>query len=107
MPRFTYTFDELQLIPNYLILATGEADIEYSKAPAEPDIGASRPYATDIEITAIVLSPYHRAIRGKNSPPLNLSQDHWLYPIIYKALLESYDLLEACDEDMREDKRDY
>ena len=72
MNTFTYTFQELELIHGYAVTATGEADIEYRIAPAEPDVGIFDPWATDIDITSISIHS------NKNNPSLNLSQDHWL-----------------------------
>jgi len=90
--NFTYSFEELELIQGYAVTATGEADIEYRIAPAEPDVGIFDPWATDIDITSITLSS------NKNNPSLNLSQDHWLYKLIYDALINSDHVQEACEE---------
>ena len=91
---FTYTFEELELIDGYAVTATGEADIEYKIAPAEPDVGIFDPWATDIDITAIVI---HNNKKGLS--PLNLSQDHWLYKLIYDALINSDHVQQSCEED--------
>ena len=90
---FNYTFEELELIDGYAVTATGEADIEYRIAPAEPDVGIFDPWATDIDITSIVI---HNNKKGLS--PLNLSQDHWLYKLIYDALINSDHVQEACEE---------
>jgi len=90
---FTYTFEELELIQGYAVTATGEADIEYRIAPAEPDVGIFDPWATDIDIMSIVI---HNNKKGLS--PLNLSQDHWLYKLIYDALINSDHVQEACEE---------
>jgi len=91
---FTYNFEELELIPGYAVTATGEADIEYTMADAEPDVGIFDAWATDIDITSIVL---HN--NKKDLSPLNLSQDHWLYKLIYDALINSDHVQQSCEED--------
>ena len=91
---YTYYFEELELIPGYAVTATGEADIEYRMADAEPDVGIFDAWATDIDITSIVL---HN--NKKDLSPLNLSQDHWLYKLIYDALINSDHVQQSCEED--------
>jgi hypothetical protein len=100
--KFTYYFDELEIIKNYSVMVAGEIDVDYNIAAAEPDVGIFEPWITDIDITSITLNS-----NKKDVPALNLSQDHWLYKLIYDALIDSDDLLEACEEDAGEDKRDY
>jgi hypothetical protein len=100
--KFTYYFDELELIKNYAVMVAGEIDVDYSIAKAEPDVGIFEPWITDIEITSITLNS-----NKKDVPALNLSQDHWLYKLIHDALIDSDDLLESCEEDAAEDKGDY
>jgi hypothetical protein len=100
--KFTYYFDELELIKNYAVMAAGEIDVDYRIAAAEPDVGIFEPWITDVDITSITLNS-----NKKDVPALNLSQDHWLYKLIHDALIDSDDLLEACEEDAGEDKRDY
>lgn len=92
--KFTYSFDELEIIKNYAVMAAGEVDVDYSIADAEPDVGIFEPYVDDIDITAIVLSS-----NKKDVPDLNISQDHWLYKLIYDALIDDEHLLNACIED--------
>ena len=92
--KFTYYFDELELIKNYAVMAAGEIDVDYNIAAAEPDVGIFEPWISDIDITSIVLNS-----NRKDVPALNLSQDHWLYDLIYYALIASADLLEACIAD--------
>ena len=89
---FTYYFEELELIQGYAVTATGEADIEYRIAPAEPDVGIFDSWATDIDITSIVINA------TKQTAKFNLSQDHWLYKLIYDALINSDHVQEACEE---------
>ena len=91
--KFSYSFDELELIKGYAVMAAGEVDVDYRISPAEPDVGIFEPYIDDIDITSIVI------FSNKKDPPLNLSQDHWLYPLIYDALMGSDDLLQACADD--------
>ena len=100
--KFTYYFDELELIKNYAVMVAGEIDVDYRIAKAEPDVGIFEPWITDIEITSITLNS-----NKKDVPALNLSQDHWLYKLIHDALIDSDDLLQACEEDAAEDKGDY
>ena len=100
--KFTYYFDELEIIKNYAVMVAGEVDVDYHVAPAEPDVGISEPYIDDVDITAIVLNS-----NKKDVPALNLSQDHWLYKLIHDALIGSDDLIYACEQDAAEDKRDY
>jgi hypothetical protein len=100
--KFTYYFDELELIKNYSVMAAGEVDVDYRIAKAEPDVGIFEPWISDIEITSIVLNS-----NKKDVPALNLSQDHWLYKLIYDALIDDEHLLEACVEDAGEDRSDY
>lgn len=102
MNTFTYYFEELELLKGYSVLAAGEADIEYKMAPAEPDVGIFEPWATDIDITSIVINA------SKNAPALNLSQDHWLYKLIYDALMDDSDYLQQrCEEDAANNGGDY
>lgn len=101
MNTFTYEFDELELLKGYSVLAAGEADIEYKIAPAEPDVGIFEPWVTDIDITSISVHATQKA------PALNLSQDHWLYKIIYDALMEDSDYLQQrCEEDAADNWQD-
>jgi hypothetical protein len=103
MNTFTYYFEELELLKGYSVLATGEADIEYRIAPAEPDVGIFEPWATDMDITSIVVYS-----TKKDAPPLNLSQDHWLYKLIYDALMDTSDYLQQrCEEDAANNGGDY
>lgn len=92
--KFTYSFDELELIKGYAVMAAGEVDVDYHVARAEPDVGIFEPYIDVIDITSIVLFS-----NKKDLPALNLSQDHWLYQLIYAALIGSDDLLQACADD--------
>jgi len=92
--KFTYYFDELELIKGYAVMAAGEVDVDYNIAAAEPDVGIFEPWIADIEITSIVLNS-----NKKDVPALNLSQDHWLYSLIYDALIDNEHLLSACIED--------
>ena len=92
--KFTYYFDELELIKNYSVMVAGEIDVDYNIAAAEPDVGIFEPWITDIDITSITLNSIKAGV-----PALNLSQDHWLYKLIHDALIDSDDLLEACGED--------
>jgi hypothetical protein len=99
--KFTYSFDELELIKNYAVMVAGEIDVDYNIAAAEPDVGIFSPWITDIDITSITVNPNGDAL------PLNLSQDHWLYKLIHDALIDSEDLIYACEQDAAEDQRDY
>ena len=92
--KFTYYFDELELIKNYSIMVAGEIDVDYNIAKAEPDVGIFEPWITDIDITSITLNSIKAGV-----PALNLSQDHWLYKLIYVALIDDEHLLQACEED--------
>ena len=103
--KFTYSFDELEIIKNYAVMAAGEVDVDYHVSPAEPDVGIFEPYVDDIDITSIVLNS-----NKKDVPALNISQDHWLYNMIRDALIDDDYLLEACmsDASYRADmERDY
>ena len=103
--KFTYSFDELEIIKNYAVMVAGEVDVDYHVAPAEPDVGIFEPYIDDVDITAIVLNS-----NKKDVPALNISQDHWLYNMIRDALIDDDYLLEACmsDASYRADmERDY
>jgi len=100
--KFTYYFDELELIKNYAVMAAGEIDVDYNIAAAEPDVGIFEPWITDIDITSITLNSIKAGV-----PALNLSQDHWLYKLIHDALIDSDDLLQACEEDASQDRGDY
>lgn len=91
---FTYSFDELELIKGYAVMAAGEVDVYYHIAPAEPDVGIFEPYIDDVDITSIVIFS-----NKKDVPPFNISQDHWLYALIYDALIDSEQLKDACIED--------
>ena len=37
--KFTYSFDELELIRGYAVIAAGEVDVDYRISKAEPDVG--------------------------------------------------------------------
>jgi hypothetical protein len=100
--KFTYYFDELELINGYAVMAAGEIDVDYNIAKAEPDVGIFEPWITDIDITSITLNS-----NKKDVPALNLSQDHWLYKLIHDALIDDEHLLSACVEDASEDRSDY
>lgn len=103
--KFTYSFDELEIIKNYAVMVAGEVDVDYHVSPAEPDVGIFEPYIDDVDITAIVLNS-----NKKDVPALNISQDHWLYNLIRDALIDDDYLLEACmsDASYRADmERDY
>ena len=91
--KFTYYFDELELIKGYAVMAAGEVDVDYNIAKAEPDVGIFEPWITDIDITSIVINPTNQTAK------YNISQDHWLYKLIHDALIDSDDLLQACEED--------
>ena len=99
--KFTYYFDELELIKGYAVMAAGEIDVDYNIAAAEPDVGIFEPWITDIDITSIVINPTNQTAK------FNLSQDHWLYTLIYDALIDDEHLLSACVEDAGEDRSDY
>ena len=100
--HMTYYFDELKLLKSYSVVAAGEADIDYTISDADPDVGIFEPWASDIEITSIVVYPY-----SKNGPALNLSQDHWLYKLIYDALMDDSDYLQRiCAEDAADSWQD-
>jgi hypothetical protein len=92
--KFTYSFDELELIKGYAVMAAGEVDVDYHVGPAEPDVGIFEPYIDDVDITSIVIFS-----NKKDVPALNISQDHWLYALIYDALIDSELLAQACIED--------
>jgi hypothetical protein len=103
--KFTYSFDELELILGYAVMAAGEVDVDYHVAAAEHDVGIFEPYIDDVEITSIVIFS-----NKKDVPALNLSQDHWLYPLIKNALIDDEHMLQACVEDAddrAERDRDY
>lgn len=92
--KFTYSFDELELIKNYAVTVAGEIDVNYHVASAEHDVGIFEPYIDDIDITSIVVHS-----NKKDVPALNVSQDHWLYALIYDALIDSEHLAQACIDD--------
>ena len=94
MTMFTYCFDELELIKGYAVTVAGEADISYEIYPPAPDEGIFSSYASDIEVTSIVLDSNKKGV-----PPINLDQTHWLYKLIYDALLENENLVCACEND--------
>jgi hypothetical protein len=91
--KFTYYFDELELIKGYAVMAAGEVDVDYHVGPAEPDVGIFEPYIDDINITSIVINPTNQTAK------YNISQDHWLYKLIHDALIDDEHLLQACEED--------
>jgi hypothetical protein len=98
--KFTYSFDELEIIKNYAVMVAGEVDVDYNVAAAEPDVGIFEPWITDVDITSITLNS-----NKKDVPALNISQDHWLYKMIYDALIDDEYLLSACIDDA-DDKAD-
>jgi hypothetical protein len=94
MNGFTYKFEGLPILRGYDVLASGEADVEYSSARALSDAGRSYLYVGQINVTSITVNHI-----SKDGAPLNLSQDHWLYKLILDALDNDADLLEACEID--------
>ena len=52
--KFTYHFEELPLVKNYAAMVSGEVDVDYNIAPAEPDVGIFEPWITDIEILSLI-----------------------------------------------------
>jgi len=102
MAKFTYYFDELEIIKNYAVMVAGEIDVDYSIAKAEPDVGIFEPWITDVDITSITLNS-----NKKDVPALNLSQDHWLYKLIYDALINSDHVQQSCEEDASQDREDF
>jgi hypothetical protein len=98
MNGLTYKFEGLSILRGYDVLASGEADVEYSAARALSDAGRSYLYVGQINVTSITVNSI-----SKGGAPLNLSQDHWLYKLILEALDNDADLLEACEIDAEEE----
>ena len=98
MNGLTYKFEALPILRGYDVLASGEADVEYTFAKTVSNIGTSHAFIKEINVTSIVVYNI-----GKNGAPLNLSQDHWLYKPILEALNNDADLLEACEIDAEEE----
>ena len=99
MNGLTYKFEALPILRGYDVLASGEADVEYTFVKTVSNIGTSHIFIQQINITSIVVY----RLKDPARPPLNLSQDHWLYKPILDALNDDADLFEACEIDAEEE----
>lgn len=89
-----YQIDELALLPGCACYAYGVADIEYTVAPAEPDVGVMRPYIDELWITGIALDGIDLSDPGRQ-----LDSTEPLYKLIEAALFRDDDTLsQACLE---------
>lgn len=89
----TYEFEELQLIKNHAITASGEALIDYEWQQDDTDVGYRGGYGFSIEAIVIYsTTSSHGAVNLNNSDPL--------YKIIEKALIQNdWGIVEAIKED--------
>ncbi len=88
-----YRIGELALLPGCAAYVYGVADIEYTVAPAEPDVGIMRPYIDDLCITGIALDGI-----GLSDPGRQLDSTEPLYKLIEAALFRDDALTQACLE---------
>ena len=88
-----YTIDELALLPGCACYAYGVADVEYTVAPAEPDVGIMRPYIDDLWVTGIALDGIDLRNSGRQ-----LDSTEPLYKLIEAALYRDDALSQACLE---------
>ena len=88
-----YRIDELALLPGCAAYVYGVADVEYTIAPAEPDVGIMRPYIEDLCITGIALDGI-----GLSDPGRQLDSTEPLYKLIEAALYRDDALSQACLE---------
>ena len=95
MNGLTYKFEALPILRGYDVLASGEADVEYTAIKTFSNAGTLHTFIGQINITSIVVYRLKDPARA----PLNISQDHWLYKPILEALNNDADLLEACEID--------
>ena len=100
MPRsFTFYFDELPLVKDLSVLASGEADITYKICPAEPDVGIFEKYIGDIEVNAIRINKF-----DNNAEQKEIEYNNWLYQLVHDALTDDMDTLTyACEDDASDD----
>ena len=88
-----YFIDELALLPGCACYAYGVADVEYTAAPAEPDVGIMRPYIDELWITGIALDGIGFSDCGRQ-----LDSIEPLYKLIEEALYRDDALTQACLE---------
>jgi hypothetical protein len=88
-----YFIDELALLPGCACYAYGVADVEYTAAPAEPDVGIMRPYIDELWITGIALDGIDMSDPGRQ-----LDSTEPLYKLIEAALHRDDSLGIACLE---------
>ena len=88
-----YTIDEQALLPGCACYAYGVADVEYTVAPAEPDVGIMRPYIDELLITGIALDGIDMSDPGRQ-----LDSTEPLYKLIEAALHRDDNLGIACLE---------
>jgi len=86
-----YRICELALLPGCACYAYGVADIEYTVAPAEPDVGLMRPYIDELWITSISLDGIHMSDPGRQ-----LDSTEPLYKLIETALFRDDAISHAC-----------
>lgn len=98
MNGLTYKFEALPILRGYDVLASGEADVEYTAVKTFSNAGTLHTFIGQINVTSITVNSI-----AKNGASLNLSQDHWLYKLILEALDNDADLLEACEIDAEEE----
>ena len=89
-----YSFEDLQLVPDAHVVARGTATVRYRIAPADPDVGLTRPHVDDFEILSIELDPYLKDDEG-----VTIEQGHLLFWTFVVALERGDALLEHCQSD--------
>ena len=99
--RYTmeYTIDELALLPGCAAYVYGAADVEYTVAPAEPDVGIMRLYIDELWIIGIALDGIELSDSGRQ-----LDSTEPLYKLIEAALYRDDALSHACLEHYGEQK---
>ena len=96
-----YSFEDLQLVPDAHVVARGTATVRYRIAPADPDVGLTRPHVEEFEILSIELDPYVLKDKGATIEP-----GHWLFWHLVTALEKQDALVEHCMADWEESHHD-
>ena len=94
-----YTIEELALLPGCAAYVYGVADVNYTIAPADPDVGTMRPYIDELWITGIALDGIDLSDPGRQ-----LDSTEPLYKLIEAALYRDDALSHACLEHYEDQK---
>jgi len=96
-----YSFEDLQLVPGAHVVAAGTATVRYRIAPANPDVGLTRPHVEEFEILSIELDPYLKDDEGAT-----IEQGHWLFWHLVYSLEKQDALIDHCMADWEDSRHD-